>query len=122
MDQNSLLESRLVDLDLWLRRGKVTEEEEDMMEDCLDSWPPQVLAASSKTALADLADSLASVSTYIAASIRRQKEMARLEETGWLPVLAREARPTLSLLRSAWHPTRRWLEVLRLESRGSQWR
>ena len=121
MDQNSLLESRLVDLDLWLRRGKVTEEEEDMMEDCLDSWPPEVLAASSKTALADLADSLASVSTYIAASIRRQKEMARLEETGWLPVRASEARETLSLLRSAWQPTRSQLEV-RLERRGSQWR
>ena len=123
LDQNSLLVSRLVDLDLvWLRRGKVTEDEEDMMEDCLESWPPQVLAASSNTALADLGESLTSVSTYIAASILRQKERARLEETGWLPVLAREARPTLSLLRSAWHPTRRWLEVLRLDSRGSQWR
>ena len=99
----------------------MTEEEEDMMEDCLDSWPPQVLAASSNTALADLGESLASVSTYMAASIRRQNEMARLEETGWLPVLAREARQTLSLLRSAWQPTRRQLPV-RLDRRGSQWR
>ena len=99
----------------------MTEEEEDMMEDCLDSWPPQVLAASSNTALADLGDSLASVSTYMAASIRRQKERARLEDTGWRPVRASEARPALSLLRSAWQPTRRRLQ-LRLERRGSQWR
>ena len=73
------------------------------MEDCLEreSGPPHVLAASSKAALADLCESLASVSTYMAASILRQKERARLEETGWLPVRASEARPALSLLRSA---------------------
>ena len=122
MDQNSLLDSRRGGLDLsWLRRGKVTEDEVDMMEDCRDSCPPQVLAASSNTALADLGESLDSVSTYMAASSRRQNEMARLEDTGWLPVLASEARPALSLLRSAWQPTRSQLEV-RLVRRGSQWR
>ena len=91
------------------------------MEDCLESWPPQVLAASSNTALADLGESLDSVSTYMAASSRRQNEMARLEDTGWLPVLAREARLALSLLRSAWQPTSRRLAV-KLERLGTQWR
>lgn len=107
LDQNSLLESLVVDLDLWPSSGKVTEDEEDMMEDCLENCPPQVLAANSKAAVADLVDSLASVSTYITASIFLQKARAMLEETGWLPVLEREARPSLSLLRSAWQPTRR---------------
>ena len=36
----------------------VTEEEEDMMEDCLENCPPQVLAASSKAAAADILEIL----------------------------------------------------------------
>ena len=65
----------------------VTEEEEDMMEDCLENRPPQVLAASSKAAAADVLEILASVSTYMTASICLQNESAMLDETGWRPVL-----------------------------------
>ena len=65
----------------------VTEEEEDMMEDCLENCPPQVLAASSKAAAAEVLEILASVSTYMTASICLQNESAMLDETGWRPVL-----------------------------------
>ena len=59
----------------------VTEEEEDIMEDCLENRPPQVLAASSKAAAADVLEILASVSTYMTASICLQNESAMLDET-----------------------------------------
>ena len=55
---------------------------EDMLEDCLENFPQQVLAASSKAALAELHESLDSVSTYMTASIFLQNERAMLEDTG----------------------------------------
>ena len=56
------------ELDLDLINGEVIEEEEYITEDCLENCPRQVLAASSKAAVEDLLDNLASVSTYMTAS------------------------------------------------------
>ena len=45
------------------------EEEEDIMDDCLENSPSLVFAASSKADIADLLDKMAFVSTYMTASI-----------------------------------------------------
>ena len=90
-----------LDLDLDLINGEVIEEEEDFTEDCLENCPRQVLAASSKAAVEDLLDNLASVSTYMTASTWREKNMAWFAVTGDNPCLARDARIIRSVLRSA---------------------
>ena len=60
--------SLTLDLDLDLINGEVIEEEEGNTDDCLENCPRQVVAASSKDAVENLLDNLASVSTYMTAS------------------------------------------------------
>ena len=70
--------------------GEVTEAE--LEEDITEDWRESeviVLAASSNADLEDAEESLASVSTYMVASSWREKERARLEDTGCRPALAR---------------------------------
>ena len=84
-------------------------------------WPMQVRAATSNAEVADLVDSLVSVSTYITYPIWRDTLSAREEDTGDLPCLARDVTTALSVLRSAWQPINRWgVEVVMECREGTQ--
>lgn len=84
--------------------------------------PITVRPATSKAEFADLLECFVSVSTYMTALIWRDTLSAWEEETGDLPCLAREVTTTLSFLRSAWQPIKRWgVEGARDWREGTQW-